>query len=307
MLRSIFALLALLTLTTLANGQPAKKDLAVDTTELRTLAQTNKFQHGRPISPLFTPDGKAVLFLRSEPRSAKLSLFEFDVATGKTRELISPADVLKGGEEKLSPEEKAARERMRVSAAGFTGFQLSDDGTLILLRLSGRLYTLERETKKVRELPTGKGFLARSEVRPRWQEGLLRPRSRYLCARPRHPQGNARHRRRHRSRRARRRRIRRPGGDGPLHRLLVGPRQRTHRLSGNRSQGRRSLARRRSRSIRAARRRRFSIPGPARATPRSSSASSSIDGGKTTLDRMGPRQISVSGHSPLAEEGAPLP
>src|SRR5207247_2118928 len=102
----------------------------------------------------------------SEARATKLSLFEFDVATGKTRELLTPAEVLKGAEEKLSPEEKAARERMRVSAGGFTNFQLNEDGTLILLSLSGRLYTVERATKAVKELPTGKGFLLDPKFSP---------------------------------------------------------------------------------------------------------------------------------------------
>src|SRR5947208_13921729 len=114
---------------------------------------------GLPVNPTPSPDGNAVLFLRSEARKAQLSLFEFDVATGKTRELLTPAQVLKGAEEKLSPEEKAARERMRVSAGGFTTFQFNHDGSLILLSLSGRLYTVERATKAVTELPTGKGFL----------------------------------------------------------------------------------------------------------------------------------------------------
>ena len=164
MSRSLGACLAFLTLTPLAAAQ--QKEIRVDTTYLRTLAETRSFQNGRPLKPKPTPDGKAVLFLRSEARSGILSLFEFDVTTGKTRELISPADVLKGAEEKLSPEEKAARERMRVSAAGFTNFQLDDDGDLILVSLSGRLYTIERATKKVRELPTGKGFLLDPKFSP---------------------------------------------------------------------------------------------------------------------------------------------
>ncbi len=164
MLRSLGVCFGFWTVATFAAGQG--KDIAVDTTYLRTLAETRSFQLGRPQRPLPTPDGKAVLFLRSEARSARLSLFEFDVASGKTRELLTPADVLKGAEEKLSPEEKAARERMRVSAGGFTNFQLSDDGELILLSLSGRLYTVERTTKKVRELPTGKGFLLDPKFSP---------------------------------------------------------------------------------------------------------------------------------------------
>ena len=166
MIRFVGTLLCWLAVTAVCAGQPGAKEPAVDTTYLRTLAQTRGFQLGRPVRPLLTPDGKAVLFLRSEPRASKLSLFEFDVASGKTRALLTPEQVLKGAEEKLSAEEKAARERMRVSVGGFTNFQLSEDGSLILLSLSGKLYTVERATKAVRELPTGKGFLMDPKFSP---------------------------------------------------------------------------------------------------------------------------------------------
>jgi len=166
MIRFAAALIGFAMAVPIAHAQPKAKDLAVDTTYLRTLAQTRSFQLGRPVLPKVTPDGKAVLFLRSEARAAKLSLFEFDIESGKTRELLTPTQVLQGNDEKLSPEEKAARERMRVSVGGFTTFQLSDDGDLILLSLSGKLYTLERATKKVRELPTGKGFLLDPKFSP---------------------------------------------------------------------------------------------------------------------------------------------
>src|SRR6516162_9001127 len=149
-----FALLAFFVLPASAIAQPP-----IDTSYLRTHAQTRGFMLGRPSRPTPTPDGKSILFLRSQPRVAKLGLFEFDVATGNTRELLTPAQLLKGAEEKLSPEEKAQRERMRVSVGGFTSFQLSDDGALILLTLSGKVYSVERATRAVKELPTGKGFL----------------------------------------------------------------------------------------------------------------------------------------------------
>lgn len=136
-----------------------QKDSPLDTRYLRDLAQTRGFMLGRPVRPQPTPDGKAVLFLRSQARVAKLSLFEYDVATGKTRELLTPQTLLKGAEEDLSPEEKARRERMRVSVGGFTTYQLSDDGMLILLSLSGRLYIYDRTTARSRELITGTGTL----------------------------------------------------------------------------------------------------------------------------------------------------
>jgi dipeptidyl-peptidase-4 len=144
-----------------ARGQapPPPKESLVETQFLRDLAETRGFMLGRPVKATPTPDGKAVLFLRGRARSPRLSLYEFDVATAKTRELLTPEQLLKGAAEKLSPEEKARRERMRVSVGGFAGFQLSPDGSLILLSLSGKLYTVERAGGASRELPTGPGPL----------------------------------------------------------------------------------------------------------------------------------------------------
>jgi dipeptidyl-peptidase-4 len=157
---AIFLLLGLLPSAASAQAPP------LDTSYLRTLAQTRAFMLGRPSRAQFTPDGKAILFLRSQPRAAKNGLFEFDVADGKTRELVTPEQVLKGAEEKLSPEEKAQRERMRVSVGGFTNYHLSPDGKQILLALSGRLYLVQRDTGAVRELPTGPGPLLDPQFSP---------------------------------------------------------------------------------------------------------------------------------------------
>src|SRR5204863_6131217 len=91
-----------------------------------------------------TPDGTAVLFLRSPPRQPTLALYEFTVATGQARELVTPAQLLGGAEEQLSVEERARRERMRIVDRGFTSFGLSEDGRLVLLPLSGRVYVYDR-------------------------------------------------------------------------------------------------------------------------------------------------------------------
>src|SRR5438132_121149 len=88
------------------NAKDAKKK-PLDSPYLRDYAATRGFMLGRPVRPKPTPDGKAVLFLRAGARSPKLTLFEFEVATGKARELLTPAALLHGAEEKLSPEEKA--------------------------------------------------------------------------------------------------------------------------------------------------------------------------------------------------------
>jgi dipeptidyl-peptidase-4 len=119
-----------------------------------------------PSRATFTPDAKAVLFLRSGPRSPKLDLYEFDVASKQTRVLLTPEALLKGTEEQLSPEERARRERMRVTSRGFTDFQISKDDTRILLGLSGKLYVFERDSGKVQEIKTTPGTVVDHKFSP---------------------------------------------------------------------------------------------------------------------------------------------
>ena len=143
---------------------PVNKPL--DAGFLRLYAETRGFMLGRPVKPKPTPDGKSVLFLRAEAKVPTLKLYEFDVATGKTKELLSPETLLKGVEEKLSAEEKARRERMRVSVGGFTDYQLTEDGRLILLSLSGKLYVVTRADGAVQELKTGTGTILDPKFSP---------------------------------------------------------------------------------------------------------------------------------------------
>lgn len=128
-------------------------------TFLRDFAETRRFLSGRPVKPKITADGTTVLFLRSGKRDAVQTLFAFDVATGKTTELLTPASLLKGAEQTMTAAEKARLERQRISARGFTHYDLSKDGNRIVVALSGKLYLVERATGKMTPLPTGEGIL----------------------------------------------------------------------------------------------------------------------------------------------------
>ncbi|WP_438483513.1 DPP IV N-terminal domain-containing protein [Oleiharenicola lentus] len=119
----------------------------------KDLAETRNYTLGRPVSPKITPDGAFVIFLRAAPRNPTLRLYEFTIATGVERELLSPEQILGSGEEKLSAEEKARRERMRQSLRGFTSFSMSFDGAKLLVILSGKLYVVSRADLKFTELP----------------------------------------------------------------------------------------------------------------------------------------------------------
>src|SRR5688500_4750444 len=79
----------------------------------RDLAETRNYTLGRPVAPKITPDGKHAIFLRALPRDPTLRLFELELASGRERELLTPAQLLGGAEETLSAEAKARRARPR--------------------------------------------------------------------------------------------------------------------------------------------------------------------------------------------------
>jgi len=125
---------------------------------LAQLAATSRFRRGRPTSISLAPDGSAVLFLRSGPRGFVQDLYEYDVATGHERLVLTADSLLAGGAEQLTVEELARRERQRQTARGIASFQLSRDGRRILVPLSGRLFVVERTGGAVRELKSAAGF-----------------------------------------------------------------------------------------------------------------------------------------------------
>jgi dipeptidyl-peptidase 4 len=139
---------------------PPAEPIGPDPQFIEQYAATLRFTLGTPQSFQFVPDGRAVLFLRSGPRSFVRDLYELDLddlGAGRER-LLARAETLLGGEERLSPEEKARRERMRLTARGIATYDLSEDGARVLVPLSGRLFVLDRRSGAVQPLPEAGGF-----------------------------------------------------------------------------------------------------------------------------------------------------
>lgn len=103
-----------------------------------TLARTRNFTLGLPRHAVPLPDGGHVLYLRSGPRDTRLRLFDYDVSSHRERELAAPA----AAPEHLSVEEKARRERARMTLTGITDFAVSDDGHVVLVTQADRLATV---------------------------------------------------------------------------------------------------------------------------------------------------------------------
>ncbi|MBX3247365.1 MAG: DPP IV N-terminal domain-containing protein [Myxococcales bacterium] len=139
---------------------------ALDFAFLDLWSATSGFRLGHPSAITITPAGDEVLFLRSGPRDAKRALFVLDVGTGEERVLLDADRLLGGAAETLSAEERALRERLRLSARGITSYEPSGDGHLVLVPLSGRLFVLDRRTDTVRELPSEGGYANDARLSP---------------------------------------------------------------------------------------------------------------------------------------------
>ena len=118
-----------------------------------------------------SPDGKRVTFLRGKDSNKnRLDLWAYDIASGQTAKLVDADDILPG-DEVLSDEEKARRERQRIAAlSGIVDYQWAPDGRSLLFPLGGELYLYDlAKTGKsaVRKLTHGEGFATDPKLSPR--------------------------------------------------------------------------------------------------------------------------------------------
>nr|WP_263430210.1 S9 family peptidase [Nannocystis pusilla] len=92
-----------------------------------------------PQAITFTPDGRALVYLRSPERTLVRQLYRRDLETGEESLLVAPPG---GGatEDNLSLEEKLRRERLRQRELGITAYAWAEEGDTLLVPLTGKIY-----------------------------------------------------------------------------------------------------------------------------------------------------------------------
>ncbi|MGO1891752.1 MAG: DPP IV N-terminal domain-containing protein [Luteimonas sp.] len=120
--------------------------------------------------PQVAPDGSRVTFLRGRDEDRnRLDLWEYHIESGQTRMLVDSSVVLPG-EEALSDEEKARRERQRIAGlSGIVDYQWAPDAQRLLFPLGGELYLYDLAAEgagAVRQLTDGGGFATDPKLSP---------------------------------------------------------------------------------------------------------------------------------------------
>ena len=120
----------------------------------RQYARTQRFTLGAPRAFTVSPDGTRVIFLRSASGTDRTNrLWVLDPSTGEERIAADPGALLGGSAERLSPQERARRERSREGSGGIVGYAVDGAAELAAFALSGKVYVAELRAGTARALP----------------------------------------------------------------------------------------------------------------------------------------------------------
>ncbi|NCP63330.1 MAG: S9 family peptidase [Paraglaciecola sp.] len=125
---------------------------ASDTLTIERIFASPSLDGSAPRALRVAPDGKRVTFLQGkESDYERLDLWEYNLQTKQTQMLFN-SDDLSSGPENLSDEERARRERMRLSGSGIVSYEWSQDGSALLFPLAGDVYYFKLGSNKALQL-----------------------------------------------------------------------------------------------------------------------------------------------------------
>ncbi len=145
----------------LISGSWAAPDLTIE-----RITSSPALSGSAPQNVKFSPDGARVTFLRPSAADYKiLDLWEYNL-TDRTEKLLVVAARITGGVEKLSQEERARRERMRITSKGIVSYSWSKDGRKLLFPLGGDLYQYDIQDGKAKRLTRSEAYETDSRFSP---------------------------------------------------------------------------------------------------------------------------------------------
>jgi dipeptidyl-peptidase-4 len=157
-----YVLFYLLSLPTMANTP-----MTVSTLSIERIFQSPALEGSAPKSLKVSPDGKRVTFLQGKKDDyERYDLWEYDIASGETQ-LLFDSDTLHSGPEILSDEEKARRERMRLSGSGIVSYHWSNDGKALLFPLAGDAYYFRLADKEAQQILNTEQFETDIKLSPK--------------------------------------------------------------------------------------------------------------------------------------------
>jgi dipeptidyl-peptidase-4 len=119
---------------------------------IERIYQSPSLDGSAPRNLKVSPDGQRVTFLQGKQANyEQLDLWEYNIASGKSRMLFDSNDLI-DGEEVLSDEERARRERMRLSGSGIVSYQWSQDGKALLFPMGGDAFYYKLGTSGAQQL-----------------------------------------------------------------------------------------------------------------------------------------------------------
>jgi dipeptidyl-peptidase-4 len=160
MMRSFLAATGL---AALACSVPA----AAEELPVERLYESPALSGASPKAVAYAPDGSMVTLLRPrEDDSARYDLWAFDVETGETMMLVDSMR-LEPDDFELSEEEKALRERKRISGSrGIVDYTWDEVGESIVVPLAGDVFLVDAQTQDVRRLTETGEFEYDAKVSP---------------------------------------------------------------------------------------------------------------------------------------------
>ncbi|MET1218852.1 MAG: S9 family peptidase [Glaciecola sp.] len=151
MYQHILAGIALASLLVLPQPKTQAEELVSNLT-IERIFSAPALAGAAPRQVKLSPDGQRVTYIQAKATdNNRFDLWEYHIASATNR-LLFDADDLHTGDESLSDEEKARRERMRLSGSGIVSYVWNHDGSALLFPLAGDAYFYDLTSKQVKRL-----------------------------------------------------------------------------------------------------------------------------------------------------------